>query len=664
MEDHLAFMNLADASLGWTKDLETLVNLSDKLPGLKIILIGVTQMAIGFAIASLGFSMMFIGGLLKLFGLSGHSYQFEPLPNERTIRLFELHPGAGVQPVVGRLRFAKLDRAPPYEAVSYVSDEPRDAEEVVCNGKSLEVSMNLYAALQRVRLQNRPRMLWVDQVCMDQKNDKERGQQMMLMGDIFTHADDVLVWLGENEDDDADLAFGLIKELNAHFLDLVQGKGKKKRTTQSIPEITPDQLTRADDHKWNALSNLLCRAWFNDIFIIRQIGVASSAEIMCGDYAVDWRELVISASWIIRKAPQLEAKYQLRLDNIVQLSQGFRVEPDDITFLDVLQRSRHYNSFDPRDKVFALLDHPSASTPPGQIQPDYTKPVLEIYWEVAVKLLAQTKSLALLSHVQRTAHNDKLHADFPSWLPRWDLHSDCNILGTSSSYYTASGTSSPIPTKSDTWSILITRGLLFDTITKACKPLRSRDFAIHPSSTSPPRRRTTHKPHAVATLWKECGAHSPDHIYPTRENETRVFSLTLTAGLNDRQQPADPDVLHHTADFSAYWLQACEPGNKSRASSTVSPHPDSDGDEDAAYLDSLRAAAAHGSAGAFSRAAAWACDQRRFFVTAKGYFGIGPEVLRPDDKVVVLFGGKVPFVLRRVTGKEAKWSLILEILIW
>jgi hypothetical protein len=41
-----------------------------------------------------------------------------------------------------------------------------------------------------------------------------------------------------------------------------------------------------------------------------------------------------------------------------------------------------------------------------------------------------------------------------------------------------------------------------------------------------------------------------------------------------------------------------------------------------------------------------ACNGRRFFVTKKGYFGIGPAELEEGDEIYILAGGKLPFVLR------------------
>ncbi|KAM0462723.1 hypothetical protein ACHAPV_003547 [Trichoderma viride] len=53
---------------------------------------------------------------------------------------------------------------------------------------------------------------------------------------------------------------------------------------------------------------------------------------------------------------------------------------------------------------------------------------------------------------------------------------------------------------------------------------------------------------------------------------------------------------------------------------------------------------------------------RRFFITKEGYFGLGPQKLEPGDRVAVLFGSGVPFVLRKcpaIAGRPA-WRIIGE----
>lgn len=40
------------------------------------------------------------------------------------------------------------------------------------------------------------------------------------------------------------------------------------------------------------------------------------------------------------------------------------------------------------------------------------------------------------------------------------------------------------------------------------------------------------------------------------------------------------------------------------------------------------------------------CNDRRIFRTNKGWMGLGPRCMRPDDLLVVLDGGPMPYILR------------------
>jgi hypothetical protein len=51
---------------------------------------------------------------------------------------------------------------------------------------------------------------------------------------------------------------------------------------------------------------------------------------------------------------------------------------------------------------------------------------------------------------------------------------------------------------------------------------------------------------------------------------------------------------------------------------------------------------------------------RSFFVTESGRFGIGPKGMRIGDKVAVVFGSGVPFVLRKRVDEDCSWRLVGE----
>jgi hypothetical protein len=105
------------------------------------------------------------------------------------------------------------------------------------------VTTNLYAALLHLRNSSLERIIWIDAICIDQKNDEERAQQIQLMAKIYSQASRVLVWLGEAADN-SDQA---LKEIRA--------AGRK--AIHSLNNVTI-QL---------AVDKLLKRDWFQRIWV-------------------------------------------------------------------------------------------------------------------------------------------------------------------------------------------------------------------------------------------------------------------------------------------------------------------------------------------------------------------------------------------------------------
>jgi Heterokaryon incompatibility protein (HET) len=56
-------------------------------------------------------------------------------------------------------------------------------------------------------------VLWIDQICINQKNALERSQQVNIMGCIYRQAQQVVMWLGEDVDNQARIAYEFIEEI-------------------------------------------------------------------------------------------------------------------------------------------------------------------------------------------------------------------------------------------------------------------------------------------------------------------------------------------------------------------------------------------------------------------------------------------------------------------
>jgi hypothetical protein len=109
------------------------------------------------------------------FPFGSHQTLYFPLLEAQVIRLLELSPGAWNDPVSIRLFIAELQHTPEYEAISYVWGDPSKTVPILCNGRKLNVTLNLNAAFKRIRLTDRPRIVWADAVCNFSKSKKQTG---------------------------------------------------------------------------------------------------------------------------------------------------------------------------------------------------------------------------------------------------------------------------------------------------------------------------------------------------------------------------------------------------------------------------------------------------------------------------------------------------------
>jgi hypothetical protein len=127
-------------------------------------------------------------------------YKHKPLSLGRCIRILLLHPnrdhGAPIRISLqeATLPGNKEERAP-CEALSYVWGTKTGDQEIECEGSRSPVTKNCLAALRSLRRQDEPRRLWIDSICIDQAGGQEKNYQLKLMGDIYSRAQRVLVWL-------------------------------------------------------------------------------------------------------------------------------------------------------------------------------------------------------------------------------------------------------------------------------------------------------------------------------------------------------------------------------------------------------------------------------------------------------------------------------------
>ncbi|KAF1850053.1 HET-domain-containing protein [Cucurbitaria berberidis CBS 394.84] len=135
-------------------------------------------------------------------------YSYEPLDEgNHGIRLMTLLPAPTREAeIVCDLRNVRLTETdvPSFEALSYTWGSPMSPSRLrvaFLTNEKIDVTRNLTEALPCLRDTEKPRALWIDAVCINQKPLAERGQQVQRMAHIYSLAERVIVWLGLDNTD-------------------------------------------------------------------------------------------------------------------------------------------------------------------------------------------------------------------------------------------------------------------------------------------------------------------------------------------------------------------------------------------------------------------------------------------------------------------------------
>ncbi len=142
---------------------------------------------------------------------------------KQEIRLIHILPGPRDDMLRCRMSCISLQDpdATPYECISYCWGGLQDSENIAIypeelfsafgqplpaeSAHILPITKNLYTALQYFRSKDKERVLWVDALCINQRNLSERGAQVAMMRQIFANSTSTVVWVGESDQKTADL---------------------------------------------------------------------------------------------------------------------------------------------------------------------------------------------------------------------------------------------------------------------------------------------------------------------------------------------------------------------------------------------------------------------------------------------------------------------------
>ena len=207
-------------------------------------------------------------------------YQYRTTADGDLFRLAVIFPGSGTQPIQCRLIWeSSKNPKRDYRCLSYCWQTIEREADIICDGFRFPVTNNLLSALRSLRDPRANLLIWVDQICINQQDDLERGHQVSIMKNIFNQAKEVIVWLGEED--------AQTRKLCEYAKKMERWRSSPRNPQRNLLSwlLNPRQLQ-------DAIQNLLERPWFQRVWVIPEVALARRTVVACGRDRMSWDSLV------------------------------------------------------------------------------------------------------------------------------------------------------------------------------------------------------------------------------------------------------------------------------------------------------------------------------------------------------------------------------------
>lgn len=350
-----------------------------------------------------------INGQIKLEG--GTKFGSGASVDPPRIRLIRLQNGNESDAIHIDMDIYGLLEAPEYDALSYVWGNPEKTRIIVCNGLPMKVNENVYMVLRRLRSTADTQTLWVDALCINQEDSEEKSNQVKLMGEIYSRARSVPIWLGQEADADAQ-AFQAVEA--------IWNRLSRPNLAGTKFEASVDKISQLDNFPKDGLkqiSALLSRPWFSRLWVLQEAVKARKAVLLLGNMSIQFE-------WLGRVAQSLASDgtrdiFGAKLFSTILIQSCRNMErkgSNKLTIFDLIFSTNSLETSEPRDRLYALLNLPLVEMEWVPL-PNYNLSRMEVFREFVILDLLQNKSFRAISWASVDMPDDRPDGHFPSWVP-------------------------------------------------------------------------------------------------------------------------------------------------------------------------------------------------------------------------------------------------------
>jgi Heterokaryon incompatibility protein (HET) len=549
------------------------------------------------------------------------SFAYTTLPR-RHIRLLKILPSESAWPR-GILCDADLNALPQFNALSYAwGGDDLGSNFFDCDGKTMEVRENLFDFLQQASQKYLETPIWIDAICIDQRNDEEQNHQIQLMGEIYSKAARVLVWLGKSTPQE-EVAFDFIPEIAAV---LAKASLERRLLDEFANKASESGLPPLLSEVWRCLGNVLGKAWFKRLWVMQEVCLGNDIRVISGHKSVSWTTFLRFVHGLCKHAISARTLSSVGYPDValgmssvmsigtlkreISLPEGHITE-EYLLFI-LLQSIKERTASKAIDKIYGAL-----CLMPSDVQNampvDVNMSEAEVYVAFAGYMIARGNASLILC---QASHSNTLVA-LPSWCP--DFSTASNTIRhfgapTGMNDFKAGIEASPsgrervdvVPNS----NLLLVHGFEFGRISA----MVDLDYTVPLDAVS-----------TEATLkWDQACLDMLQPFFDSSKHDQMLENLNLTRVAGGRLR------LHEYR-----WESTSELGRDYK-------------DWTSGLKGFLHTSKQTPSAGSsrFGRALQIACLGRRLFLGIEGCMGLGSPNIQPGDLVCIFYGRPTPFVLR------------------
>lgn len=351
---------------------------------------------------------------------------------ERSIRLLKIHPELQDHNVACTLNQYD-NKIPPYNALSYRwgsqgSQEPESQEsttrKVYVNNTLISVHEPLWEFLDQMQQLGRTDdWIWIDFLCLNQRDHTEMSQQIHRMGDIYSEAKTTISWLGckrsSGSQQNLEEAFVLIANKVAkkrvavekffaqpnlnrwtdvrkrtqheyHVLDVLSSSKSAATTAfESLPKAMPEVVHLGQGLMIPPILSILSSPYWERAWVTQEVALSQRVILMFGEAILDFDDLFLAYRsyfyYMMRYWKPLNGELRVPIEARAALQEN------SITFQQVMQWGRDCKASRDVDRIYGLLgllqrcgDGIDALPPVLTGATEYGRGLSEVYWEIAL----------------------------------------------------------------------------------------------------------------------------------------------------------------------------------------------------------------------------------------------------------------------------------------